>query len=153
MRRRRSILAAVGLALAALLAVLTVFRPARPSSESGDTARAQASGRSTVAVTDVQLGRNVGLDKRIADPAEAFAPDETIYASVVTEGGAGHVRLTSRWSRAGTVLAEFSQGIEPTGTAVSEFNVSKPQGWPAGEYEVEILVDGVPAADRRFTVR
>jgi hypothetical protein len=104
-------------------------------------------------VSDIQLGRAVGLDKRISDPADAFSADETIYVSVATEGAAGHARLTARWMHGGRVLAEASQGIESRGAAVSEFNVWKPNGWPRGEYEVQILVDGVPAGARRFPVR
>jgi hypothetical protein len=151
--RRRSIVGGAALALAAVLAGLAALKPARPSGANVDSASAQAPGPPSVVVTEVQVGRNVGLDKRVTDPAEDFAPDETIYASVVTEGRAEHVRLTSRWTRAGKVVAEFSQGIEPAGTAVSEFNVWKPRGFSPGEYEVQILVDGVPAAGRRFTVR
>jgi len=55
--------------------------------------------------------------------------------------------------RAGRVLGETSQSIAPDGSATSEFHVSKPGGFEAGEYEVEILVEGQPVQKRRFTVR
>lgn len=150
--RRRAAIGAAGLSVAAVLAVLAALWP---SLRHGDGAPAQAaeSGPSALAVRDIQLGRAVGLDKRIADPAEAFAPEETIYASVVTEGTAEEARLTARFSHEGRVLAEVSQLIAPTGTAVSEFNVWKPRGWPRGDYEVGILVNGMPAGARRFVVR
>jgi hypothetical protein len=151
--RRRSLIGVGALALAAVVAVLAALRPAPPSRPTEPPARVLASGPPAVAVTEVELGRSVGLDKRIVEPAEAFAPDQTIYASVVTQGTSDHVRLTSRWSHAGKVLAEFSQGIEPAGTVVSEFNVWRPRGWAPGQYDLQILVDGVPAAERRFTVR
>lgn len=139
--------------LFAVLAAAAALWQRRPPQRIEPPARADAMGPPAVTVTDVQLGKGVGLDKRISVPADAFGPDETIYASVVTDGAADYVRLTSRWQHDGRVVAEFSQGIQPSGTAVSEFNVWKPRGWAPGEYEVQILVDGVPAGGRRFTVR
>jgi len=142
---------AAGLALVGALAAVAVVWPAlRPAAV--DRA-ADGPGPAALAVSDIQLGRAVALDKRISDPAGAFSPEETIYVSVATEGAADHARLTARWIHEGRVLAEVSQGIEPRGTAVSEFNVWKPRGWPRGDYEVQILVDGVPAGARRFPVR
>ena len=115
MRSRRTIVGSVGLVVAAVMAAAAAVWQARPPQRIEPPARADAAGPPAVAVTDVQLGKNVGLDKRISVPADAFAPDETIYASVVTEGGAEYVRLTSRWQHEGKVVAEFSQGIQPSG--------------------------------------
>jgi hypothetical protein len=152
MRGRRGAIGAAGLTVAAVLAVLAALWPSLRQGD-GAPARAAEPGPPALAVRDIQLGRAVGLDKRIADAAEAFAPEETIYVSVVTEGAADEVRLTARFSHAGQVLVEVSQLIAPTGTAVSEFNVWKPRGWPRGDYEVGILVNGMPAGARRFVVR
>jgi HAMP domain-containing protein len=151
--RRHTMIGAAGLALVAAIAAAAALWPARRDAALEAPARADASGPPRLAVTDIQLGRAVTLDKRVADPTDSFAADDTVYASVVTEGRAEHVRLTARFSRAGTVVAEVSQGIAPTGRAVSEFNIWKPGGLPPGEYEIEILVDGAAAGTRRFTVR
>jgi hypothetical protein len=51
------------------------------------------------------------------------------------------------------MLAETAQTIAPRGEATSEFNVRRPRGFAPGSYEVEILVDGIPAGTRRFAVR
>jgi len=32
-----------------------------------------------------------------------------------------------------------------TGAAVTEFPIQKPEGWPAGDYRVDILVSGTTA--------
>jgi len=143
---------AAGLALVAALAAVAALWPARRP-ETIEHARAHGPGAGAIAVSDIVLGHAVGLDKRISDPADAFSPDDTIYVSVATEGAAELARLTARFFHEGRLLAEVSQGIAPRGTAVSEFNVWKPRGWPRGEYEVQILVDGVPAGARRFPVR
>lgn len=107
-----------------------------------------------VRVTDVRVGRNVGPDRRITDETTQFRPQDTIYASVVTEGTAQNVTLAARWTfEDGQQVDQTSQTISPTGTAVSEFHVSHPQGWPQGRYQVEILVNGSRAASRDFQVQ
>jgi hypothetical protein len=112
-----------------------------------------AGGAADVRVTDVTLGSAVGLDKTILRPQEVFRPEDTVYVSVVTAGSSSNTLLSARWLRGGQVLEETTQAIAPAGTANSEFHVSKPGGFEAGEYEVEILVEGKPVQKRRFTVQ
>jgi hypothetical protein len=107
-------------------------------------------------VSSVQLGRSMGADKRVTDPTEEFRPNETIYATVITQGGAPNTELTARWTyQDGQVVEESKQTITPAqGTeAASEFHVSKPDGWPAGKYKLEVLVNGTPAATKEFEVK
>jgi hypothetical protein len=105
-------------------------------------------------VGDVELGRELGADKRVAEPTDSFAPADTIYASVETEGAAPSVSLTARWSyEDGQLVEESTETIAPTGPAVTEFHIAKPDGWPTGRYKVEIIADGRPAASREFEVR
>ena len=102
----------------------------------------------------VELGNTIGADKRVSTPSSAFAPTDTIYASVATEGAASAVTLTARWSyEDGQLVEESSETIAPTGPAVTEFHISKPDGWPTGRYKVEIIADGRPAGAREFEVR
>ena len=144
---------AAGLALIAAIGAAAALWPARRPAPLDAPARADVSGPSRVSVTDIRLGRVIGLDKRIAEATESFGRDETVYASVVTEGDAEHVRLTARFSRGDALVAEVSQAIAPKGSAVSEFNIAKPGGLAPGDYQVEVLVDGAAAGTRRFTVR
>jgi hypothetical protein len=44
------------------------------------------------------------------------------------------------------------QTIMPTGPATTEFHVSKPGGWPAGEYQVEVFLDDKTVGKKTFTV-
>jgi hypothetical protein len=105
-------------------------------------------------VEDVELGREIGDDERISAPATSFAPSDTIYAAVETEGAAPAVVLTARWTyEDGQVVSESTETIAPNGPAVTEFHIAKPDGWPAGKYKVEIIADGRQAAEREFEVR
>ena len=37
-------------------------------------------------VSAIDLGKSVGADKRVTAPSSSFAPSDTIYASVATDG-------------------------------------------------------------------
>ena len=50
-------------------------------------------------------------------------------------------------------MKEEKQTIAPTGPASSEFHISKPDGWPVGDYQVEIFVDDKSAQSKSFTVK
>jgi hypothetical protein len=112
-----------------------------------------AGSAASIRVTDLTLGAAVGLDKKVREPKDVFAPDDTVYVSVVTEGRSSDTMLGARWRQGETVLQEIEQAIAPDGAATSEFHVSKPGGFARGEYQVEILVEGRPVQGRRFTVK
>ena len=97
--------------------------------------------RTDVTVTEISLGRALETNRRVAQPREDFAPADTVYASIVTEGSARRV------------VSESSLAIAPSGVTVSEFHVSRPEGLPRGRYQVEILLDGASAGKRGFSVR
>jgi hypothetical protein len=109
-----------------------------------------------VAVSRITMGNAVGADKKVAQAAESFGRKDTIYASVDTTG-AGTATLKAKWTfhRNGqeTLVKQDTQTIAPTGPASSEFHISKPDGWPAGDYQVAIFVADKPAGTRTFTVK
>jgi len=64
------------------------------------------------------------------------------------------VTLTARWTYGdGQVVNESSRAIAPKGPTVTAFHISKPDGWPAGRYKVEITANGAPAGSRDFEVK
>lgn len=104
-------------------------------------------------VVDVDLGTSVDADRGVMSPTDDFAATDTIYASVSTEGTGSGATLTARWTfEDGQVVDESSQSISPTGSANTEFHISMPGGLPAGEYEVEILLDGQSVETESFDV-
>ncbi len=134
----------------ALVGVLAAAAAAGCRSSPGE---ARASRPAQLRVTAIELGREVGPDKRVREPSGSFAVRDTIYASVLTDGTAPLANLTARWRRGGELLHETTQTIAPEGETASEFHVWDPRGWPrGGGYEVEILVDGVPSGSRPFSV-
>jgi hypothetical protein len=106
-----------------------------------------------VRVTDVDLGTGLGPDKRVTDKTDSFSPSETVYVSVRTEGAAPSATLKARWTfQDGQLVKESSQTIAPTGTAVTEFHVSNPSGWPTGSYKVEVFLNGSSVETESFKV-
>jgi len=106
-----------------------------------------------VSVAAVTLGNAIGPDKKVTTGVDMFTPKETIYASVDTQGAAPSASLSARWTyQDGQVVHEETQTIAPSGPAATEFHISKPDGWPKGEYKVEILLDGASARTASFRV-
>jgi hypothetical protein len=107
-------------------------------------------------VTDVDVGSAIGPDKRIIEENEddEFKPNDTVYASVATDGTASNANLTARWIfQDGRTVAETNQTISPSGPAITEFHAAKPSGWPRGKYKVEILLNGTKVDEEEFEVK
>jgi len=125
----------------------------RPAASPPATEGLPPATQGAVRVTDVDLGLGVGPDKLVRDKTDSFSPSETIYVSVRTEGAAPSATLKARWSfQDGQVVQESSQTIAPTGTAVTEFHVSNPAGWPKGSYKVEVFLNGSSVETESFKV-
>jgi hypothetical protein len=104
-------------------------------------------------VSDVELGRSVDASNRISDDGgtDDFRPNDTIYASVATDGGAGGT-LVARWSfEDGQVVDETTRSHQ-AGPQITEFHISKPDGLPTGSYKLEILLDGRVVETEEFEV-
>ena len=106
-------------------------------------------------VAGVEVGNAIGADKKVTAPSSTLAPGDTFYASVATTGTAPSVILVARWTHVDSdqMIKEDTLTIAPTGPTNSEFHLSKPDGWPAGRYKVEILANGAPAGVKEFSVQ
>jgi hypothetical protein len=107
-----------------------------------------------VAVVNVDLGKAIGADKRVAAPTATFGVRDTIYASVSTTGTDAGATLTARWTFAdGQLVDSTSVTIAPTGPAVTEFHIMRGSAWPVGQYKVAILLKGVAAGEKAFEIK
>jgi len=111
-------------------------------------------GTAGVRVTDVTLGRSVGGDKAITDRTDTFKPNDTIYASVATDGAAPSAILRAKWSfEDGQLVNESTRTIAPANKERTEFHIAKPDGWPAGKYKLEVFLNDQSAETKSFDVR
>lgn len=127
--------------------------PAAPETSAPAAAPEAAPAPAPVAVAMVDLGSAVGPDQKITTATTAFAPKDTIYASVATTGS-GTATLDAKWTyQDGQTVKDDSKSIAPTGPADTAFSISKPDGWPAGNYKVEISLNGAVVATKDFSVK
>lgn len=106
----------------------------------------------TATVLSVDLGNAIGADNRISTPSSTFAPTDTIHASVATDGGAPG-KLTATWTFQDGQVVNTEDRDVAAGPQVSEFQISKPDGFPAGTYKVEISLDGQVVQSKDFEVK
>jgi hypothetical protein len=133
---------------------LLAFVPSACRREETEGTPPVSSSPSGFRVTVVELGKAIDAGKRVSAPATSFAPSDTIYASIISEGAASQVALSTRWTyEDGQVVDESTQVIAPAGPAATAFHIAKPDGWPAGKYKLEVSANGAPVATKEFTVQ
>ncbi|EIL98148.1 hypothetical protein RHOFW104T7_16045 [Rhodanobacter thiooxydans] len=107
----------------------------------------------TVTVGSVELGSTVDANHKILASGTSFAPKDTIYASVDTSGN-GNATLAAKWTyQDGQVVHEDSKTLNAMGPETTAFMISKPDGFPAGNYKVDISLDGNQVASKDFSVK
>jgi hypothetical protein len=140
-----------------LVAAVAIFGCKKNEAPPADTGVAMApppaAPAESLKVNGIETGKGLNADKTIKDDAHDFGVRDTIYTSVKTEG-AGSGKLTAKWTyQDGKVVNEQSQDISPTGDAYTEFHIAKASAWPKGDYKVEILLNGVSAGTKDFSVK
>lgn len=109
---------------------------------------------SGVSLSSVTLGNAIDDDKRVAVPTDTFGVNDTIYASIATNGSSASSTITVKWTyQDGQTVNERTQTIAPTDAAVTEFHIEKPDDWPLGNYSVATRIHGKLVDTRKFTVK
>jgi hypothetical protein len=121
----------------------------------GTTTATVAVDTAPLRVSDIQVGKGVGSDKKIGDQTTSFGVRDTMYVSVITDGAAKDAKLSTKWTYNGTqVVNEASQTISPTGgTTATEFHVDKKSAWPKGKYTVEVMLNGASSGTKDLEVK
>ena len=144
-------------ALAASLALAACGKKEEAATPAADAtpppAAAAPTAPAAVSVASIDLGNAVGADQKVTTATSSFTPMDPIYAAVSTSGS-GTATIGAKWTyQDGQTVKEDSKSIAPTGPATTSFQISKPDGWPAGNYKVEISLNGQPAGSKDFSVR
>ena len=132
---------------------------ARPDqgTETGATGMAPAADTAVskeLTVAGVMIGKRIGENKLITEPTFQFAPKDTVYISISTEGQPESADLTAKWRfQTGQVVDSSTQSIKPAGPENTEFHVSNPEGWPVGTYNVTIYANGDSVDAKNFAVK
>lgn len=123
-----------------------------PTAGPSATAPAPAAAPQPMLVTTVDLGNAIDADNRIDAPMSTFSPGDTIHASVGTDGGSAGT-LTAKWTYQDGQVVDSTDKSVAAGPQVTEFSIAKPDGWPTGQYHLEIQLDGKAVQSRDFEVR
>lgn len=127
------------------------------ATETGATGMAPAADTAVskeLKVAGVMIGKRIGENKLITEPTFQFAPADTVYVSVSTEGMPESAELSARWMfQTGKVVDSSTQTVNPQGKENTEFHISNPKGWPVGTYNVTIYANGDSVDAKNFAVK
>ena len=99
----------------------------------------------------IQTGSSLNSDNSVGNLTVRFKPDDTMFVSVLTKGpGSGKIGV--RWTYAGRLVSEDSRDVSYRDAAATAFHIKYPSGLPAGEYVVEVLMDGKSVGTRPLKV-
>jgi len=126
---------------------------ARDTGFKTDTAKPPPPG--TLRVSNVMIGRGLGSENRISEPTLRFAPTDTVFISIATEGTPDSATLAARWTYpTGKVQDSASTTIRPKGSGHSELHAAPPKnGWPVGSYLVTVYNGSDSVDAKTFAVQ
>ncbi len=140
------------MAVIALCATVAAAAACKGRQEARGATRDTTAAVSALTVRSVELGKSIDADRKIKDGATTFRRGDTIYAVVETSGSTG--TLVARWTyQDGQVVNEASQAIAASPDSRTECHISKPDGWPAGRYRLELLHNGGGVESKEFEVK
>lgn len=102
-------------------------------------------------VVGIQTGKSLNSDHSVGIHAASFHPDDTMYVSVLSNGR-GKGTITVRWSLGGQVLQTLTKKVSYNDQAATDFRFQAADGFPVGDYSIEVLVDGKTIETRRVKV-
>jgi hypothetical protein len=101
-------------------------------------------GAGDVTVSAVTVGNNAAADRSVQPVAQIGARDK-IIVSVRTDGSAVNTNVSARLTyQDGQVAGEESATLNTTGPETTNIEFTNANGWPAGKYRAEVMVNGQP---------
>jgi hypothetical protein len=107
--------------------------------------------RDPLMVQAIQTGKSLNSDNSIAQHAATFRPQDTMHVAVLTTAR-GSGTLTVRWIYNTRVLHEVTREVSYNDAAATAFRFEAADGFPPGEYRIEVLLDGTAAGTRSVRV-
>lgn len=116
-------------------------------------AMAMSNPASGLSFSSVTLGSSADANHRIRAGSSNFSPTDVIHAAVETIGS-GEAMLSAAWTdQDGQVVLEDSKSIKVTGAQTTAFTLLKPGGLAAGDYKLEISLNGNLVDSKNFSVK
>jgi hypothetical protein len=117
----------------------------------GDSAKSIAATPTPRQVSVIMIGKGSG--NRVTEPTFQFAPQDTVYLSVATQGSGGANSVSAAWrSQNGEIVQQSSEAIPPGGESVA-FTLAQPKGLKPGTYKVVVFLGDDSVAAKVFVVK
>ena len=115
----------------------------------------------TASVVSVDLGTAAGPDMKLAATTMSFKPKDKVIVSVGTTTSdlaalvAGKLTAKMTFTNGAEIMPvdEKTQDFNLTGPGTTNFEFSKPDGWPVGKYKVDVSLDGAVVQSKDFEVK
>ena len=105
-------------------------------------------------IVSVLMGTGVDDGHVVITDTRSLAAKEPIYASVLSIGAHQGLKLSADWiAPDGKSFAKSEQPIVPDSDLATTFKVENPAGWPAGDYQLRIAINGHTVRTEAFTVQ
>jgi len=140
-------------------AAATATVPASPSSNDAATAALNASepplpDLGQFQIVSVLLGNGVDAEHVVLADTRNLVAQQPIYASVLSVGAHQGLKISADWiAPDGHSFAKSEQSVVPDSDLATTFKVENPAGWPAGDYQVRIALNGHTVRTESFTVQ
>ena len=99
----------------------------------------------------IQTGKSLNSDNSVGTLTTRFKPDDTMFVAILTKG-AGAGKLGAKWTYAGRLVSEDTREVSYRDNAATEFHIKNSGGFPAGDYAVEVFIDGKSVGVRALKV-
>ena len=99
------------------------------------------------------IGKRLGPGNRVMEPTFQFAPQDTVFLSVATEGSAGASKITAAWrSQGGEIVQQSSEPIQDANGSVA-FSLAQAKGLKPGTYKVVVFLGDDSVDAKVFAVK
>lgn len=131
----------------------------RTRSVEARTLSSRPPGRQGAILASFDLGVDPGDDLRLGTRKRVFHPDDTIVVSIDTqvvdgEYAAARIDAIFTYAYEGEVMdvSRQSRDLALDSAGITNFMISKPDGFPEGTYHVEVRINDVIIGKTRFDV-
>jgi hypothetical protein len=105
-------------------------------------------------IVSVMMGTCVDEGHVVLADTRQLTATQPIYASVLSIGAHQGLKLSADWiAPDGSSFAKSEQPIVPDSDLATTFKVENPAGWPAGDYQLRIAINGHTVRTESFTVQ
>jgi len=92
---------------------------------------------------DLEVGRSLKGDNHVTDKATRFQPNDSVYIVVVSKGSVSGAKMEAVISyQNGAMVYDSTRVVDLKGPGTTVFQASNSSGWPAGKYQLRVMIAG-----------